>query len=136
MGKNNEVLTDEVKDEVTDNVTVEENKEPTIADIMAMFEAQAKELAELKAEKALTQIAAAKPKPKVDPFKKLVDFELPLTQYEYEDVSVCVNGRHYQIKRGYKVRIPECIVNTIKESQAQDLETFNKIRELVEKTPV
>ena len=134
MGKNNEVITENVEDEVTETVDKTTENEPTVAELMAKLEAMNKVIEDLKSEKA--EPKPAKKKPKADPFKQLVDFELPLTQYEHEDVSVCLCGRHYQIKRGYKVRIPECIVMVIKESQAQDLETFNKIRELVEKTPV
>ena len=133
MGKNNEVLTEEVKDEVTETVDKTTENEPTVAELMAKLEAMNKVIEDLKSEKA--EPKPAKKKPKADPFKQLVDYRLPLNQYEHEDVSVCVNGRHYQIKRGYNVRIPECIVKAIEESQAQDLETFNKIRALVENTP-
>jgi hypothetical protein len=49
--------------------------------------------------------------------QKMVTIRIPRTRTEQDDVFVAVNGKKYQIKRGYDVKVPESVAKVIQRKE-------------------
>ena len=123
MTKNNEVK----NDEINEGVNEEKNNEPTITELMAVIKKQGEQIEALMAEKKTAEIKEQR-KQRKDPFRDTVLIELPEDLNNLDDVFVRFNGRRYQIKRGYQVRVPKGVKEIIDNSRKQDIATLKKIR--------
>lgn len=66
-------------------------------------------MAETKTNPMTTEEALAK--------EKKIKIKLPLTRTEKDDVPVGVNGHTWLIKRGEEVEVPECVVESLNNSE-------------------
>lgn len=49
--------------------------------------------------------------------QKMVTIRIPRSRTEQDDVFVAVNGKKYQIKRGYDVKVPESVAKVIQRKE-------------------
>lgn len=63
--------------------------------------------------------------------EKMVKLKLFKDNGQYkDDVFVAVNGRTFQIVRGVEVEVPECVVEVLEHSEAQDRRTAELMERL------
>ena len=53
-----------------------------------------------------------------DPWKVLVEVQIPRGADKDHDVWVCVNGRSWQIPKGQRVKVPEPVAEVLQNSDA------------------
>lgn len=103
--------------------------EPTVAELMAIIKKQGEQIEQLLKEKKADDVKSIV-KQRKDPFKDTVVVELDEDVNNMNDVFVRFNGRRYQIKRGYQVRVPKGVKEIIDNSKKQDLATLKMIKRM------